>query len=167
MSASKIQAIERHTTQQRNSKQWFEARRYRLTASLFGEVLRRRLETTPDALVLRTIKQKQFTSSATEWGIKHEATAIKEYERYQKSHRHAEITICNAGFVISESHPFLGAATPDGFVCDNCREDQFGLIEIKCPYKYRAVSIEEACTNSDFCAQLLTELDGTKSITQS
>lgn len=135
LTAARIRAIERHTTQQRNSAQWFEARRYRLTASFFGEVLRRRPETVPDALVLRIIQQNQFTSVSTEWGIKNEAVALKEYELYQKSHGHSDITICSAGFVIYESHPFLGAS-PDAYVCDNVRQDQFGLVEIKCLQRF-------------------------------
>ena len=163
LTAARIRAIERHTTQQRNSAQWFEARRYRLTASLFGEVLRRRPETAPDALVLRIIQQNQFTSVLTEWGIKNEPVALKEYELYQKSHGHSDITICSAGFVIYESHPFLGAS-PDAYVCDTARQDQFGLVEIKCPYKYRDLFIEEACTNTDFCSQITVGADGTQSI---
>ena len=54
-------------------------RRYRLTASRFGEVFHRKVDTRPDALVLRLIQQKQFFSHAVEWGIKQEPTAIAAY----------------------------------------------------------------------------------------
>ena len=43
----KIKEIELRTRNQRESNQWFEVRRYRLTSSLFGQVLRRRSDTPP------------------------------------------------------------------------------------------------------------------------
>ena len=56
-----------------------------------------------------------------------------------------------AGFVICDKHPFLGAS-PDAY--DPTSVEQFGLAEIKCPYKYRDLSPEEAAMNSDFCCFL-------------
>jgi len=120
---------------------------------MFGEVLRRRPDTPPDALVLRIIEPKQFTSAATEWGKETEAIALQEYEVNLKSLGHSDITVCRAGFVVCESHPFLGAS-PDGYVHDPSRKEQYGLVEIKCPYKYREVSVEDACKNSDFCSNI-------------
>ena len=134
-----------------------------MTASLFGEVLRRCADTPPDSLVLRIIKQRQFTSTATDWGIRNELVALQEYESYQKSHRHSDITVCSAGFVICETHPFLGAS-PDAYVCDPSRQDQYGLVEIKCPFKYKEVSIKEACSKADFCSRITTEADGTETV---
>lgn len=45
MSDDAISKIERETRDQRLSSLWFSARRYRLTASIFGEVLCRRVDT--------------------------------------------------------------------------------------------------------------------------
>ena len=43
-------------------------------------------------------------------------------------------TLKSSDFVISSDYPFLGAS-PDGLVsCDCCGE---GLVEIKCPFRYR------------------------------
>ena len=39
-------------TQQRNSPEWFCAHRFRLTSSVFEEIIHRRAETPPDALVM-------------------------------------------------------------------------------------------------------------------
>ena len=44
-----------------------------------------------------------------------------------------------SGCVTNTDCPFLGCS-PDG-----SEEDAFGLIEIKCPYKHRAVTPETAC----------------------
>ena len=84
VSAEKIREIERNTKDQHQSPHWFNARRYRLTASLFGEVLRRRPDTAPDSLVLRIIEPKQFTTPATDWGKKQELVALEQYKVHQK-----------------------------------------------------------------------------------
>ena len=63
LSEEKLREIEFNTRKQRESNQWYEVRRYRLTSSLFGHVLRRRSDTPPDSLVLRILQPKQFTTS--------------------------------------------------------------------------------------------------------
>ena len=113
-------------------------------------MLQRSPDTPPDALVLRIIEPRQFVSLATEYGKNSESTALEEY---RASRIHTNITICSAGFVIYKEMPYLGA-TPDAYIHDPKREEQYGLIEIKCPYKYRKVSPEDACSNSDFCSIL-------------
>ena len=50
MSADKLHEIEQNTTAQRDSPLWFSCRRYRITASRFGDILRRRADTPPDSL---------------------------------------------------------------------------------------------------------------------
>ena len=50
-----------------NISHCFTAHQYQLTASLFGQVLRRHLDTPPDSLVLQITELKHFTSAATEW----------------------------------------------------------------------------------------------------
>lgn len=53
--------IERDTRDQRMLSTWFAVRRYRLTASMFSDVISRRPETPPDKLVLRILKPTDFT----------------------------------------------------------------------------------------------------------
>ena len=154
VSDERIREIERSTREQHRSPLWFDARRYRLTASLFGDVLRRLPVTPPDALVLRIIDPRQFVSQATEYGKNSESTAL---EQYKATRIHTNITICSAGFVIYKEKPYLGA-TPDAYIHDPNREEEYGLIEIKCPYKYRNMSPEDACSNSDFCSVLSEKL---------
>ncbi len=162
VSEGRIREIERSTQDQHRSPAWFNARRYRLTASMFGEVLRRRLDTPPDALVLRIIEPKQFVSPSTEYGKKMESTALEKYKAYKNDQT---ITVCSAGFVIYKDKPYLGA-TPDAYVHDPNRKEQYGLIEIKCPYKYRNVTPEDACFNSDFCSTICTQAGSTIKITR-
>lgn len=58
----------------------------------------------------------------------HEATAKKRYSDIYGA------TIKESGFVISTTHPFLGAS-PDGLVGDDI------VLEVKCPYKVRDLEI--------------------------
>ena len=153
VSEGRIREIERSTQDQHRSPAWFDARRYRLTASKFGQVFRRRVDTPPDALVLSIIEPKQFISQSTEYGKRMEATALEKYKAYKNDEA---ITVCSAGFVIYEEKPYLGA-TPDAYVHDPNRKEQYGLVEIKCPFKYRNITPEDACLNSDFCSTVCTQ----------
>lgn len=71
MSDDAIHKVERDTKNQSKSALWHEVRRYRITASVFGDVLCRRPDTPPNSLVLKILQSRQFTSAAiaTEWGI--------------------------------------------------------------------------------------------------
>lgn len=55
----------------------------------------------------------------------------------------------NSGMVINPLWPFIGAS-PDGTItCKCCGR---GVLEIKCPYCYRGLSIEAAATEDNkFC----------------
>ena len=67
ISTEKAREIEQDTREHHLSSLWFAVRHYRITASLFGDVLQRRQDTPPDNLVLRILQEKQFMSAATEW----------------------------------------------------------------------------------------------------
>ena len=154
LSEAEVRAIEQSTKEQRRSPQWFEARRFRLTSSLFGAVMQRRATTPPDNLVLRIIQPKEFRSNATDWGIDHEPIALKEYIAHQQSHGHKDLYVAPSGFLVSHSHPFLGSS-PDGAVFDpSTPEIPYGFLEIKCPYAFRNISPLEACSESGFFGKL-------------
>ena len=110
-------AIEQNTIEQRNSPYWFEVRKFRLTSSYFGTIMRRRSGTPVDKLVLRILRQEQFTSHATEWGINNESSALQAYQAKQRENGHPELAVCKSGFIINPLYPFLGTS-PDGAVCD-------------------------------------------------
>ena len=150
----KIREIEQNTRDQSQSPLWFSVRKYRLTASYFGEIRRRQPTTSPHSLVMRIIGAKQFKSPATDWGKSHESIAIKQYIAHQHATGHQDLYCCRSGFVISEEYPFLGAS-PDGLIFYPNSSDQFGVLEVKCPYSYRNCTPMEACSNKDFCSSLV------------
>ena len=156
--------IEFNTRKQRESNQWYEVRRYRLTSSLFGHILRRRSDTPPDSLVLSILKPRQFTTQATSWGITHEPLAITKYTKYQHDHGHDCLVVAPSGFLISRTHPFLGAS-PDGAVYDpSDRNHMFGFLEIKSPFSHRNMTPEEACLDQQFCCTMQENADRTKQV---
>jgi len=164
LSEEKLREIEFNTRKQRQSNQWFEVRRYRLTSSLFGHVLRRRSDTPPDSLVLRILQPKQFSTPATSWGITHEPLAITKYTEYQHEQGHDGLIVAPSGFLISKTYPFLGAS-PDGSVYDpSNRSHPFGFLEVKCPFSHHNVTPEEACQDKQFCCAVQEDADGTKQV---
>lgn len=116
---------------------------------MFGCILHRRTNTPPDALVKELLNSKQVSSRALEWGQTNKSQAIKEYKRKQRTSGKDDITVCKAGFHICEQHPFLGAS-PDGCVHDPTSVHEFGVLEVKCCYKYRFESFDFAATNPVF-----------------
>ena len=115
--SDRLREIEQSTREQRHSELWFSVRRYRMTASRFGEILRRKPTTPPDALVLSILQPRSFSSAATDWGIQNESLAIQAYLSYQCQQGNDSITVGPSGILVSETHPFLGA-TPDGTIYD-------------------------------------------------
>ena len=77
--ASEARKIERETHEQRLCAAWFTIRRYRLTASRFGDVISRKPSTPPDKLVLNILQPTNFTSVAMKYGIDNEKCAIEAY----------------------------------------------------------------------------------------
>jgi len=83
VSCDEARKIEAATREQRLSSSWFEFRRYRLTASRFGEVISRRTDTPPQRLVLNILKPTDFTSEAMRYGIAYEKVALEAYIKKQ------------------------------------------------------------------------------------
>ena len=155
MSEDKLREIEQKTREQRHSSLWFSVRQYRITASFFGEVFRRKLNTPPDKLVMRILKPRSVSSIAIDWGIENESRAIELYVSHQHTKGHSSLTVGPCGFLVSDSHPFLGA-TPDGTVYDPSDvQHPFGFVEVKCPYTNRNYTPIEACSSPGFCCDLV------------
>ncbi|KAJ8313174.1 hypothetical protein KUTeg_009272 [Tegillarca granosa] len=93
-----------------------------------------------DALLKSLFSTSTFTCAATEYGTTREKSA-KAQNTVEKSTNN--IHLLDYGLVINNEFPFL-AATPDAKVCD---KNEFGLLEIKCPYAARDMTIPQAIDN--------------------
>lgn len=82
-------------------------RRYRLTASMFGRVIKRRPFTPCHNIVKACLKDNTFWTEATEYGVLKEKVAIELFQR-QKG-----IEVQPSGLWVDLTFGYLGAS-PDG-----------------------------------------------------
>ena len=148
VSSSERGRIEEATRDQAAEALWFEQRKCRLTASNFGVVARRRL-TTPVAKLVRNLLYDTLRESrALQWGKVHEEHARQAYLRAKGS----SVVLTRSGLVIDSERGWL-ACSPDDLARDySVAEDEYSLVEYKCPYSVRDITVEEACKKKDFTA---------------
>ena len=79
---------------------------------------------------------KEIHAAPVDYGKRHESVAKGKYlEKYKERHFH------DCGFVVNKQFAFLGAS-PDGKICD---DGKTGIIEIKCPFSARNMTVATAC----------------------
>ena len=145
-SSEELSAIQQATSKQRECQRWFEERRFRLTASKFGLVIQRQRNHSSLTTQLLYKASSNARVAPLLWGQQHESDAIDEYKK-KLSHQN---TVREAGIFISDCG-FLGAS-PDGLV------DHLGspitVLEVKCPYKARNMTVTEMCVDKSFYCSL-------------
>lgn len=151
-SKDQIEYLFKRTQTQNVSPLWYEHRNGRVTGTKSHDILVRKDATLPDNLTMRIMDYKSYDLSkkeAVRWGLDKEATATKVYSELYAT-QHADFTCKPSGFRIAESNPFCGA-TADGIVTCSCCG--LGTLEVKCPFKHRNVSVQEAVASEDkdFC----------------
>jgi hypothetical protein len=117
---------------------WLKARENRLTASRFGAA-RGHCQYTSHNELLKGMLWGEFTgNAATEWGNKHESTAVEVYTKFMRQHKNLnknQFRVTHCGLLVSLKHPWVGVSV-DAFVFDDSEElpRKKGGGEIKCPY---------------------------------
>lgn len=111
--------IERQTVGQHNNRLWKEKRLNRITASAFGQVVKRLDHTPCHNLVKSILYSRELNSENIIFGRLNEKKAITKYEAA------TGLKVEECGLFVSTVYPFLGAS-PDGLVGEE------GLIEVKC-----------------------------------
>ncbi|XP_021339515.1 uncharacterized protein LOC110440684, partial [Mizuhopecten yessoensis] len=145
MDQSVIENIELETREQSKSGVWVEERKTRLTASNFGKVLTRKAKPT-DSFLTDVFNRKMIFAAPLDYGNRNEKFGKAKYlEKFPSHHLH------QCGFVINKEFSFLGAS-PDGKVCI---DGECGILEVKCPYSARNLTISEACKDvTRFCLEM-------------
>tara|TARA_Y100000817_G_scaffold69584_1_gene52985 strand:+ start:6072 stop:7244 length:1173 start_codon:yes stop_codon:yes gene_type:complete len=115
---------------EQRSKEWYEMRKDKLTASSIASAIGHCHFQSRDELILSKIEEKPFEPNPiTEWGVKYEDIAIKFYEELYN------VKVLDFGLI---PHPKFDAfgASPDG-ICDDTGNDEYvaRMVEIKCPPK--------------------------------
>lgn len=133
-----IQQVSHFTAGQRDNPSWQMIRKSRLTASNFGSILNAK-RVTP-SLIKRLLGEYDLTRvKAVQWGITNEPEALNSF-------------IQKTGLQVVETGVWLHqcgvlGASPDGLVEDN------SVVEAKCPYTQRNLTIEEAIATNNFCLE--------------
>ncbi|XP_076078325.1 uncharacterized protein LOC143048513 isoform X2 [Mytilus galloprovincialis] len=122
---SDVDLIERSTRLQSCSPKWLEERRFRLTASTFGEICKVTSRRNTDKFCHSLFYGSNIQSKALSHGKNYEAKALKAFNlKFDKNAK-------RCGFYVSIDKSFLGAS-PDAIL-----EDGQSIVEIKCPYNGR------------------------------
>jgi hypothetical protein len=149
------------TKNQSASDLWFQHRRDRITASNFKSAV---IKVGSNNCITNPLKSKTLInnvcgyypkcqSKAISWGRSNEPIARNNYIKTIKKD-HQDFKVSEAGLYVDLIWPFLGAS-PDGLV--ECKCHQPGLLEIKCPWTHRALSIVEFVEKKDNCLELFEQ----------
>ena len=140
LSNNDINIIEHNTKNQSSSNAWVEQRKYRLTASNFGRIVKRleniqkNLNENPNKLLNSLTTNTSFSTYATRHGIATEPHAKIEVTNILKDDNHKLLKSYDSGTIIYDKFPYI-SASPDLIIsCECCGK---GLVEIKCPYTIR------------------------------
>ena len=147
----KLNEIESKTIAQADSEAWKNERKFRFTASNFGQIMNRKRN--HSTLVQNMLHPKPFSSRHTAHGKKYESVALMQYQKYMFSTRR-KVQVLKSGFVVCQDLPILGAS-PDAKVIDTGCRDTYGLAEVKCPESKFRVTPVEACSDPNFFLELI------------
>ena len=150
--------LEHATRKQNGCLEWFDHRVGRITASTAYAVVHTRTDF-PSKSLIKQICSTHYNQAvmvpALEWGRNNEDVARKAYKERQTA-SHSGFSCSAIGLTINPQYPHLGAS-PDGRLdCDCCGQ---GILEIKCPYKYRECAPADI-DDPSFC--LVNTADGLK-----
>ncbi|KAJ3590685.1 hypothetical protein NHX12_008634 [Muraenolepis orangiensis] len=164
LESSIVEEIEVLTRGQRENPAWFDYRKNRITASNVHNIAHCRFvarkSSTPPASYLADItghKGERVQTRAMTWGVDNEAPAVKLYEVLKSQRLGREVFVQDSGLFIDHKRPWLGAS-PDGIVTDKLSGQQLLCLEVKCPFKHKDRTVEEACREDPaFCLQIQSE----------
>ena len=148
--------LEKNTRDQSSSSLWQDARKKRVTASQFGDVVKQRSKETKLADRLTAPKNEKKRTVAMKHGNDYEDVAAKKYEEHMSNIGHP-VQVLKSGLVVNPTLPFLGAS-PDRKVLDKQSHPHFGLLEVKCSYKHRSITaFDAALADKELCCEIKEE----------
>ena len=124
MNEEEIRKIEALTRGQSRNEHWHQERRWRLTASNFGSIVKVTDRRQMDKFCESLLSPPTLCTAPVVHGRQYESHARNRFTQ------ETGLPVTECGLFVSPDHPFL-AASPDGLVG---RED---LVEVKCPYTAR------------------------------
>jgi len=147
---SESELIELATRGQSKNSNWYTYRTGRITASKMKSSCLTKINN-PSVSLLKAIcypEENRFSTVATNWGIVNEKKALQKYKIHMSSHEDSLVEDC--GFIINTQFCYVGSS-PDGLV--SCKCCGSGVVEIKCPYKYRFMTVGEYLETKECCLE--------------
>ena len=141
----KAAKIEQETRGQANCRIWHDERKFRLTASHFGEIIHSTAARDYFKFCTSLYSPKFFSSAAVVHGRTYEKAALEKFSEQSGK------KLLPCGLFIHEEFPFL-AATPDARV-----DGENSVVEVKCPF-----SIKDEIISSGNLPYLHDDGDGMK-----
>lgn len=135
--AHERERIKEETKQQSGCQQWFEARKIRITASKCKRAIQKPTTSPTKAMIEILHLKENFQSQQMQQGLEDESKILRMYEN------RIGCEVNKVGFIISSTHPFLGAS-PDGEVHEKC------LVEAKRIFP-GTMTLEEAVCSRGIC----------------
>ena len=120
--------IEKATRKQSQCNEWFHHRRWRLTASRFGDIIKMTHRRNKTKLCKSLNCHNKIVSKFLVHGKQFECKGLCKFETQKNVKCHP------VGLFIRPDFPFLGAS-PDGIT------DTDYLVEVKCPYSGRNIKV--------------------------
>ncbi|XP_063397961.1 uncharacterized protein LOC134708342 [Mytilus trossulus] len=155
------QTLEEGTRGQSVNTNWIKARKNLITASVMGEVYKRK-KLVPDNLLKKICGYVTVPDrvKSIKYGRKYESVAVSQY--IQKHTKECgNTTVESRGLLVNPKYPFLGASIDSLVTCNKCG---VGLVEVKCPYgsdskkePWRNKTPIECAKDTNFCCN---EVDG-------
>ena len=155
LTPSESEHIQHHTMDQHSCHIWREMRVGRLSASKMkecfikiqgGELIGKTKSLLKDIMGYRD----SFSSPATSWGLSQENSACDSFMSFTKKD-HSSLRVSKCGLIISPMCPFV-CGTPDFLVSCSCHCTR--PLEVKNPWKHRALTIHQYVHTPDSCLHL-------------
>ncbi|XP_075058522.1 uncharacterized protein LOC142144049 [Mixophyes fleayi] len=159
LSQRDIEKIESQTRGQTENQDWHYWRQNRITASMAHQISHSRFanqktKDIPQSYLKAVLGSgSRVQTAAIGWGIRNEKKAVHIYERLASKNKGREVQVEECGLFIHPTKTWL-AASPDGIVKDKNTGEKLCLLEVKCPYKHKEHTMQEACKDRSFCLAL-------------
>ncbi|XP_068001253.1 uncharacterized protein [Melanerpes formicivorus] len=154
-----IPQVEKETRGQRSNPKWYEWRENRITASVAPRIANSKFANGKTDEVPKSYLKAVVSSSpgiqtpAMSWGLRNEKAAVQAYEQLKSQAVGKPVRVEDCGLFINQEKKWI-AASPDGIIKEAATGKALGLLEVKCPYKHRNRTVQEACKDKDFCLKV-------------
>ncbi|KAL9980086.1 hypothetical protein ACROYT_G008629 [Oculina patagonica] len=130
VSLQAAQELHAKTIGQANNNLWHEERKYRITASNFGKIMKRKSEPTPEFIKAICDPIDISNLSFVKYGRENEGKVADMYVKTMHKEGNTGLRVAEVGLCVNPSLPHLGASL-DRVVFDPMSNDKFGGLEIK------------------------------------